>query len=124
MPDFGLNASAPGHVRRGRSHGTPQTPTRQATWSLVPTSLVPSPIVPTSHSPYVPGPYVPGPCFYPAANCLARSVARITALISVTRSPPSSSSRIPSIVHPAGVVTASFSSAGWYPVSSTIFAAP
>ena len=55
------------------------------------------------------------PCsllFYPAASCRARSVARITALISVTRSPPSSSSRMPSIVHPAGVVTASLSSAG------------
>ena len=51
--------------------------------------------------------------FHPAANCRARSVARITALISVTRNPPSSNSRMPSIVHPAGVVTASFSSAGW-----------
>ncbi len=51
-------------------------------------------------------------CAQPAANCRARSVARITALISVTRSPPSSSSRMPSMVQPAGVVTASFSSAG------------
>ena len=50
---------------------------------------------------------------HPAANCFARSVARITALISVTRNPPSSNSRMPSIVHPAGVVTASLSSAGW-----------
>lgn len=49
---------------------------------------------------------------YWAASSLARAVARITALISVTRRPPSSSSRMPSIVHPAGVVTASFSSAG------------
>ena len=49
---------------------------------------------------------------YPAASCLARSVARITALISVTRRPPSSSSRMPSMVQPAGVVTSSLSSAG------------
>ena len=48
---------------------------------------------------------------YPA-NSLARWVERITALIKVTRRPPSSSSRIPSIVQPAGVVTASFSNAG------------
>jgi len=50
---------------------------------------------------------------YTAASCLALSVARITALISVTRKPPSSSSRMPSMVQPAGVVTASFSRAGW-----------
>ena len=31
---------------------------------------------------------------------------------------------MPSMVHPAGVVTASFSSAGWLPVCSTICAAP
>ena len=31
---------------------------------------------------------------------------------------------MPSIVQPAGVVTASFSNAGWSPVSSTCFAAP
>jgi len=37
----------------------------------------------------------------------ARSVALTTALIRVTRSLPSSSSRMPSMVHPAGVVTAS-----------------
>src|SRR5580704_3206769 len=61
---------------------------------------------------------------YPLASSLARCVARFTALISVTRKPPSSSSRMPSTVHPAGVVTASFSSAGWYPVSSTIRAEP
>src|SRR6266404_305670 len=54
----------------------------------------------------------------------ARCVAFTTALISVTRSFPSSSSRMPSIVQPAGVVTASFSSAGWSPVSSTTLAAP
>src|SRR6266478_3816868 len=42
----------------------------------------------------------------------ARLVASTTALISVTPSLPSYSSRIPSIVHPAGVVTASFSKAG------------
>lgn len=46
------------------------------------------------------------------ANSLARCAAFTTALISVTRSLPSSSSMIPSIVHPAGVVTASFNSAG------------
>ena len=45
-------------------------------------------------------------------SCFARSVALTTALMSVTRSFPSSSSRIPSIVHPAGVVTASLRSAG------------
>ena len=49
---------------------------------------------------------------YPAASSFARCVARITALISVTRRPPSSSSRMPSTVQPAGVVTASLSSAG------------
>ena len=54
---------------------------------------------------------------YPFASSFARWVARFTALINVTRRPPSSSSRMPSTVHPAGVVTASFSSAGWYPVS-------
>ena len=54
----------------------------------------------------------------------ARSVALTTALISVTRSFPSSSSRMPSIVQPAGVVTASFNSAGWSPVSSTTLAEP
>ena len=41
-----------------------------------------------------------------------RSVAFTTALISVTRSFPSSSSRMPSMVQPAGVVTASLSNAG------------
>jgi hypothetical protein len=50
---------------------------------------------------------------YPFANSLARSVARITALMRVTRRPPSSNSRMPSMVQPAGVVTASFSRAGW-----------
>src|SRR5262249_8034347 len=57
-------------------------------------------------------------------NSPALLVAFTTALISVTRSFPSSSSRIPSIVHPAGVVTESFSSAGWSPVSSTTLAEP
>ena len=42
----------------------------------------------------------------------ARCVAFTTALISVTRNLPSSSSMIPSIVHPAGVVTESFNNAG------------
>jgi hypothetical protein len=49
---------------------------------------------------------------YENANSLARCTAFTTALIKVTRSLPSSSSMIPSIVHPAGVVTASFNSAG------------
>ena len=49
---------------------------------------------------------------YENASSLARCTAFTTALISVTRSLPSSSSMMPSIVHPAGVVTASFSSAG------------
>src|SRR6201996_8112758 len=62
--------------------------------------------------------------FHPAASCLARSVARMTALMRVTRRPPSSSSRMPSTVQPAGVVTASLSSAGCEPVSSTILAEP
>src|SRR6185437_3880819 len=61
---------------------------------------------------------------YPAASSLARIVARLTALMSVTRKPPASSSRMPSTVQPAGVVTWSLSSAGWYPVSSTILAEP
>ena len=46
------------------------------------------------------------------ASSFARCAAFTTALIRVTRSLPSSSSIIPSIVHPAGVVTASFNSAG------------
>ena len=45
-------------------------------------------------------------------NSFARSVAFTTALISVTRTLPSSSSSIPSIVQPAGVVTPSLSNAG------------
>lgn len=45
-------------------------------------------------------------------SSLARWAALTTALIRVTRNLPSSSSRMPSIVHPAGVVTSSFSSAG------------
>jgi len=49
---------------------------------------------------------------YENANSLARCTAFTTALIKVTRSLPSSSSMMPSIVHPAGVVTASFNSAG------------
>ena len=43
----------------------------------------------------------------------ARWVARLTALMRVTRRPPSSSSRMPSTAQPAGVVTASLSRAGW-----------
>ena len=49
---------------------------------------------------------------YPYASSLARCAAFTTALISVTRSFPSSSSMMASIVHPAGVVTASLSNAG------------
>lgn len=49
---------------------------------------------------------------YENANSLARWTAFTTALIKVTRNFPSSSSMMPSMVHPAGVVTASFSSAG------------
>jgi hypothetical protein len=49
---------------------------------------------------------------YPNASSLARCAAFTTALIRVTRNFPSSSSMIASIVQPAGVVTASFSSAG------------
>ena len=60
----------------------------------------------------------------PFTNSRARRVARSTALISVTRSPPSSSSRRPSTVQPAGVVTISFSFAGCSPVCRTMFAAP
>ncbi len=46
------------------------------------------------------------------ASSFARCAAFTTALINVTRSLPSSNSIIPSTVQPAGVVTASFSSAG------------
>src|ERR1700686_4667851 len=53
------------------------------------------------------------------ASSFARCVAFTTALISVTRNFPSSSSIMPSTVQPAGVVTASFNSAGWSPVSRT-----
>ena len=49
---------------------------------------------------------------HPDANSLARCAAFTTALISVTRNFPSSSSMMPSMVQPAGVVTASLSSAG------------
>src|ERR1035441_5813459 len=55
------------------------------------------------------------PAFYAAqlnSNSLARCEALTTALMSVTRRPPSSSSRMPSTVQPAGVATASFSNAG------------
>ncbi len=45
-------------------------------------------------------------------NSFARCAAFTTALINVTRSFPSSNSNMPSIVQPAGVVTASFSIAG------------
>src|SRR5262249_32284751 len=61
---------------------------------------------------------------HPLTSSFARWVALTTALIKVTRRPPSSSSRIPSIVHPAGVVTMSFSFAGCSPVSSTMLEAP
>src|SRR6266851_2217071 len=50
--------------------------------------------------------------YFSNSNSPARLVAFTTALMSVTRSLPSSNSIIPSMVHPAGVVTASFSSAG------------
>gem|GEM_PF-6241740 len=53
------------------------------------------------------------PAAYPAASSLARSVARMTALTRATRTPPCSSSITPSIVQPPGVVTESFSRAGW-----------
>src|SRR5882762_3641041 len=62
--------------------------------------------------------------YFSNSSSPARLVAFTTALISVTRSLPSSSSNIPSIVQPAGVVTASFSCAGCSPVSSTTLAAP
>src|SRR2546427_276098 len=61
---------------------------------------------------------------YPFTNSLARWVARTTALIRVTRKPPSSSLRMPSMVQPAGVVTMSLSLAGCSPVSRTILDAP
>src|SRR5579885_949372 len=50
--------------------------------------------------------------YFSNSSSPARSVAFTTALIKVTRSFPSSSSRMPSIVQPAGVVTASFNNAG------------
>jgi hypothetical protein len=49
---------------------------------------------------------------HPKASSLALCAAFTTALMSVTRSLPSSSSIMASMVHPAGVVTASFSNAG------------
>ena len=51
-------------------------------------------------------------CFHPCASSFALCAALTTALMSVTRNLPSSSSRMPSMVHPAGVVTASFKRAG------------
>jgi hypothetical protein len=51
-------------------------------------------------------------CYHPCASSFALCAALTTALMSVTRSLPSSSSRMPSMVHPAGVVTASFKRAG------------
>ena len=54
----------------------------------------------------------------------AAAMAFTIALISVTRSFPSSSSSSPSMVHPAGVVTMSLSKAGCAFSSSTIRAAP
>ncbi len=48
----------------------------------------------------------------PKASSLARWAAFTTALMSVTRSLPSSNSMMPSMVQPAGVVTASLSRAG------------
>src|SRR5580704_11255907 len=56
--------------------------------------------------------WVDGGRYFSNSSSPARWVAFTTALISVTRNFPSSSSRMPSMVHPAGVVTASFSSAG------------
>src|SRR6266576_418486 len=47
-----------------------------------------------------------GPVYFSKSNSPARLVAFTTALMSVTRSLPSSNSMIPSMVHPAGVVTA------------------
>src|SRR6267142_1004993 len=64
------------------------------------------------------------PAYFSKSSSPARLVAFTTALINVTRSFPSSNSMIPSMVHPAGVVTASFSRAGWSPVSRTTLAAP
>src|SRR5579863_2210886 len=49
---------------------------------------------------------------YPYASSFARWAAFTTALIRVTRNLPSSSSIIASMVHPAGVVTASLRRAG------------
>ena len=54
----------------------------------------------------------------------ARSAALTTALMRVSLIPPASSSRMPSIVTPAGVVTWSFNMAGCSPVMSTLRAAP
>lgn len=51
-------------------------------------------------------------------------VMRTTPLIKVTRSLPSSSSRMPLMVQPTGVVTAFLSRVGWCPVASTTLAAP
>src|SRR2546426_2919316 len=65
-----------------------------------------------------------GELSYPFTSSRARCVARTTALISVTRRPPSSSSSIPSMVQPAGVVTISFSLAGCSPVCRTMLDAP
>src|SRR5260370_41646790 len=62
--------------------------------------------------------------YFSKSSSQARLVAFTTALISVTRSLPSSNSRMPSMVQPAGVVTASLSSAGGSPVSNTTLAAP
>jgi len=50
--------------------------------------------------------------YFSNSNSPARLVAFTTALMRVTRSLPSSNSMMPSMVHPAGVVTASFKSAG------------
>jgi len=50
--------------------------------------------------------------YFSKSNSPARCVAFTTALISVTRSFPSSSSMMPSMVQPAGVVTESLSRAG------------
>src|SRR6185503_13017029 len=61
---------------------------------------------------------------HPWMSSAALRVARTTALISVTRRPPSSSSSSPSIVHPAGVVTPSLSLAGCSPVCRTMVADP
>src|SRR5438876_1517974 len=62
--------------------------------------------------------------YFSNSSSPARLVAFSTALFKVTRSLPSSTSRIPSIVQPAAVVPASLSKPGWCPVSRTALPAP